>query len=74
MTLYDLRFLFVDDSQLVRIYNDEADYDVVYEGPFDELPEKYEDVEVETIDGIYKECFDGYLGINISYIDDNEED
>lgn len=64
MTVYELRELFIDDAQLVRLYNlDSEEY--IFEGNFYDLPTEYEDYEVLSIDNLYKENFDGYIVINI---------
>lgn len=62
-TLYDLRELFIDDNQLVRIYDSNADQ--IYMGCFDELPDDMENCEITSIDNVYQIDFDGYIGINI---------
>lgn len=65
MTLYDVRELFVDDSQLVRIYNVDTD-EYIYEGEFIDLSEDMEDREVCSIDSLYPcDYFDGYVTINV---------
>ena len=64
MTLYDLRYLFVDGSQLVKIY-DLTSEENVFEGEFDDMDSYLEDYEVMSIDNVYKFDFDGYITINI---------
>lgn len=65
MTLYDLRYLFVDDAQLVIIY-DLTDMKEIYKGEFYELPEEMEYYEIMSIDTLYPtENFNGYITINV---------
>ena len=64
MTLYDLRYLFTDESQLVRIY-DITSEENVYEGEFDNMDPYLEEYEVMSIDTVYKFDFNGYITINI---------
>lgn len=65
MTLYDLREMFIDDSQMIRIY-DIAKEDNIYEGEFRDIPDEYEDYEISSIDSVYPTInFDGYITINI---------
>ena len=64
MTLYDLRYLFVDGSQLVKIY-DLTSEENVFEGEFDDMDSYLEDYEVMSIDTVWKFDFDGYITINI---------
>lgn len=64
MRLYELRELFIDESQLVRVYDATDDVELIYEGNFDMLPEELEDEEVSSLDNVYKDN-DGYFGINI---------
>jgi len=64
MTLYDLRYLFVDGSQLVKIY-DITSEEIVFEGEFDDMDSYLEDYEVMSIDNVYKFDFDGHITINI---------
>ena len=72
MTLYDFRYLFVDDSQLVRIYDITSEKNV-FEGEFENLPTELEDYEVMSIDTIYKIDFDGYITINIEMEDEDHD-
>ena len=72
MTLYDLRYLFTDDSQLVHIY-DITSEENVFEGEFEDLPTELEDYEVMSIDTIYKFDFDGHITINIEKEDEDDE-
>ena len=72
MTLYDFRYLFVDNSQLVRIYDITSDKKV-FEGEFENLPTELEDYEVMSIDTIYKIDFDGYITINIEMEDEDHD-
>lgn len=72
MTLYDLKELFVDDSQLIRIYNLGSE-EYLYEGEFADLPTELEDYEVMSIDTIYKIDFDGYITINIEMEDEDHD-
>ena len=69
MTLYDLRCLFVDESQEVKIYDISSDNaDLIYEGEFIDLPFEYEDLEVSSIDNVYKDM--GFVGINVDLTDE----
>lgn len=67
MDLYNLRNLFIDETQLVRIYDLKNDAELIYEGSFNELPSELESFDVSSIDNIYPDN-DGYLGINIMKI------
>lgn len=70
MTLYDFRYLFVDDSQMVKIYNlNGENIPVIFEGEFSALPEEYEDLEISSIDSVYGGC--DFIGINVEL--DEEE-
>ena len=64
MSVYELKELFTDDSQLIRIYDTDADENI-YEGEFCDVPEYLEDAEICSIDSVYKIDFDGYITINI---------
>ena len=66
MTLEELRYLFVDEDQPVRLYDLNNDAKVVYQGPFSDIPEEFEGLEISSIDAVYKAVFDGYIGININ--------
>jgi len=69
ITLYDLKELFVDDSQLIRIYDTETEENM-FEGEFCDMPEEYEDCEAMSIDSVWAVDFDGYITINISIEED----
>lgn len=73
MTLYDLRYLFTDESQLVRIY-DITSEENVYEGEFDDMDSYLEGYEVMSIDAVYKFDFNGYITINIEMEEEDEDD
>lgn len=64
MSIYELRELFTDDSQLIRIYDIGANENI-YEGEICDVPEYLEDAEICSIDTVYKIDFDGYITINI---------
>ena len=71
MTLYDLKDLFTDDSQLIKVY-DLTSEEIVYEGELAELPYELEDYEVGSIDTVYKIDFDGYITFNIEITEEEE--
>ena len=73
MTLYDLRYLFTDESQLVRIY-DITSEENGYEGEFDNMDSYLEEYEVMSIDTVYKFDFNGYITINIEMEEEDEDD
>ncbi len=73
MTLYDLRYLFTDDSQLVRIY-DTTSEENVFEGEFADMDSYLEDYEVMSIDTIFKADYDGYITINIEMEGDEDDE
>lgn len=72
MDLYDFRNLMVDDSQPVRIYNLANNAEVIFEGDFCDLPRRWEDCEICSIDNLFKNDFDGYIGINIELEDEDD--
>ena len=64
ITVKDLIELFIDDSQLVRIYDNESDSNI-YEGNGYDIPDDLGYEEVSSIDNLYKEDFNGYFTISI---------
>lgn len=70
MTLYELRSLFIDDSQWVKVYNlNGENIPVIFEGEFCDLPEEYEDLEISSIDNVFGGI--DFIGINVEL--DKEE-
>ena len=64
MTLYEFRCLMVDDSQQIVVYDISGDdCEPIYRGEFRELPDEYEDVEISSIDPVYKDM--GFISINV---------
>lgn len=74
MTLYDLQCIMVAaDDQLVRIYNlNDGDCETIYNGLLSDIPYSLEDVEISSIDNVYRG--DNFIGINIELDEDYEED
>ena len=65
MDLYELKELFVDDSQLVELYDTDAD-ESFYLGELSEMPDEFEGYTVCSIDSLYpRKDFDGRITINI---------
>ena len=65
MDLYELRELFVDDSQLIELYDTDADESFFF-GEFSDMPEEFEGYTVCSIDSLApKKNFDGRITINI---------
>ena len=67
MDLYNLRNLFIDETQLVRIYDLKNDAELIYEGSSLNFLVNQKVFDVSSIDNIYPDN-DGYLGINIMKI------
>lgn len=65
MTIADLLELFVDDSQMIRIFDiGDADCPILYEGEGKELLDDWKDLEISSLDNIWPNS-DCYIGINI---------
>ena len=64
ITVEGLIELFIDDAQMVQIYDNEADK-VIYEGMGCDVPDELMDEEVSSIDNLYKGDFNGFFTINI---------
>lgn len=54
MSVYEIMELFIDDSQVVELYDTETET-VIYAGEYCEMPDEFGDREVCSIDNIYKE-------------------
>ena len=66
ITVYELKEMFLDSNQLIRLYDLNNNAEMIYEGAIEEVPNEYEDLDIESIDNIYEGNFDGYIGINVS--------
>ena len=64
MTLYEFRYLMVDDSQEVKVYDISGNScEAIFSGMFCDLPDEYEDLEISSIDPVYKDM--GFISINV---------
>lgn len=74
MTLYDLQCIMVAaDDQLVRIYNlNDGDCETIYDGLLSDIPYSLEDVEISSIDNVYRG--DNFIGINIEIEEEDVDD
>jgi hypothetical protein len=65
MTLEDFKDYFVDESQLIRVYDGETET-FVYEGEFADMPDDLLSEEIGSIDSLYpSNKFDGCITVNI---------
>lgn len=73
MTLYEFRYLFLDDSQQIKVYNlNGENIPTIFEGEFCDLPEEYEDLEISSIDNVFGGI--DFIGINVELDKEEEEE
>lgn len=68
MSIYELMDLFIDgDSMTVTLYDNNGGRDVFWEGLYEDMPEPYKDLEIDSID---QPCDKYALTMNIDLQDD----
>lgn len=68
MSIYELMDLFIDgDSMTVTLYDNNGGRDVFWEGLYEDMPEPYRDLEIDSIDQPYDKFA---LTMNIDLQDD----